>query len=70
VGSNPTIPSFTTKENHRKESVMDLFAPTHLLLILLIVLLLFGPQKLPQIGRSLGEGIREFKKAMKDATKQ
>jgi TatA/E family protein of Tat protein translocase len=37
-----------------------------LLVILLICLLLFGANKLPEIGKSLGEGIREFKKASKD----
>ena len=37
-----------------------------LLVILLICLLLFGAGKLPEIGRSLGEGIREFKKAVKE----
>ena len=42
-----------------------LFQPTHLLLILLIVLILFGPGKLPDLGRGLGKGIREFKDAMK-----
>ena len=35
-----------------------------LLVILLIVLLLFGAGKIPQIAKSLGEGIKEFKKAM------
>lgn len=38
-----------------------------LLVILLICLLLFGANRLPEIGKSLGEGIREFKRAMKDA---
>ncbi|HUI41057.1 MAG TPA: twin-arginine translocase TatA/TatE family subunit, partial [Terriglobia bacterium] len=42
-----------------------LFQPTHLLLILLIVLILFGPGKLPDLGRGLGKGIREFKDALK-----
>ena len=37
-----------------------------LLVILLICLLLFGANKLPEIGKSLGEGIREFKRAMKE----
>ena len=37
-----------------------------LLVILLICLLLFGATRLPEIGKSLGEGIREFKRAMKD----
>ena len=34
-----------------------------LLIILLIILVLFGSKRLPEIGKSLGEGIREFKKA-------
>ena len=38
-----------------------------LLIILLVCLLLFGANRLPEIGKSLGEGIREFKKAFRDA---
>ncbi len=41
-----------------------LFRPMHLLLILLIVLIIFGPGKLPEIGEGLGKSIRSFKKAM------
>lgn len=41
-----------------------LFQPTHLLLILLICLVIFGPSKLPQLGKGLGESIREFKRAI------
>ncbi len=37
-----------------------------LLLILGLALLIFGPSKLPQIGRSIGKGIREMKQATKD----
>lgn len=37
-----------------------------LLVILLVCLLLFGINRLPQIGKSLGEGIREFKKSLKE----
>lgn len=44
-----------------------LLQPTHLLLILFICLLIFGPSKLPQLGKGLGEGIREFKKSMAEA---
>ncbi len=36
-------------------------SPTHLVLLLLIALLLFGAKRLPEIGRSLGHGMREFK---------
>ncbi len=44
----------------------NLFEPMHLLVILIIVLVIYGPGKLPQIGSGLGKSIREFKKAMKD----
>ena len=44
----------------------DLFQPTHLILVLVVVLLVFGPDKLPELGRSLGQGIRDFKKAFTD----
>jgi sec-independent protein translocase protein TatA len=36
-------------------------SPLHIVLLLLIVLLLFGAKRLPEIGRSLGHGMREFK---------
>jgi sec-independent protein translocase protein TatA len=38
--------------------------PTHLLLILLIVLIIFGPGKLPELGKTLGGSIREFRESM------
>ncbi len=41
-----------------------LFRPMHLLLILIIVLIIFGPGKLPEIGEGLGKSIRAFKKAI------
>jgi sec-independent protein translocase protein TatA len=41
---------------------------TEILLIGVVLLLLFGPSQLPKLGRSLGEGIREFKKAGKEIT--
>ncbi|MGD0567878.1 MAG: twin-arginine translocase TatA/TatE family subunit [Candidatus Sulfotelmatobacter sp.] len=41
-----------------------LFAPTHLLIIAGIALLIFGPKKLPELGKGMGEGIRGFKAAM------
>jgi len=43
-----------------------LFQPTHLLVIVGIALLVFGPKKLPELGKGLGEGIRSFKAAMKE----
>ena len=38
--------------------------PTELLLILLIVIIIFGGRKLPELGKSVGEGIKNFKKSM------
>lgn len=46
-----------------------LFQPMHLLVILGIALLVFGPKKLPELGKGLGDGIRGFKDAMKDHEK-
>ncbi len=43
-----------------------LFQPMHLILILLIVLIIFGPGKLPELGEGLGKSIKAFKKAMQD----
>lgn len=39
---------------------------TELLVILLIIVIIFGASKLPQLGRGLGEGIRNFKKGVRD----
>ena len=43
-----------------------LFQPMHLLVILVIVLLIFGPKKLGDLGKGLGEGIRNFKSSLND----
>lgn len=43
-----------------------LFQPMHLLLILFIVLIIFGPGRLPEIGEGLGKSIRGFKKALSE----
>ncbi len=43
-----------------------IFQPMHLLVILIVAIFVFGPKKLPELGKGLGEGIRGFKKAMSD----
>ena len=43
-----------------------LFQPMHLLVIFFIALLVFGPKKLPELGKGIGEGIRALKDGMKD----
>ena len=55
--------------------IEGLLRPTHLIFILAIVLIIFGPGKLPDLGRGLGKGIREFKDALRggiegDSTKK
>ena len=46
---------------------MSMPGPMEVAVILLVTLLLFGAKRLPEIGRALGEGIREFKRSIKDA---
>lgn len=43
---------------------MDLFSPVHLLIVLAVALLIFGPRRLPEIGSGLGKTIRSFRAAM------
>jgi sec-independent protein translocase protein TatA len=42
----------------------DILQPTHLLFILVIALLVLGPKRLPEVGRSLGRGLRDFRMAV------
>ena len=44
-----------------------LFQPMHLIMIFGVALLVFGPKKLPELGKGLGDGIRGFKQAMTPA---
>jgi sec-independent protein translocase protein TatA len=46
----------------------NLFTPTHLIIILVIALLIFGPRKLPELGKGLGEGLKGFKDGIKGST--
>jgi sec-independent protein translocase protein TatA len=43
-----------------------LITPGHIVLLALVALVLFGPKRLPEIGRSLGRGMREFKDSVAD----
>ena len=47
-----------------------LFQPTHLLLILVIALVVFGPSKLGELGSTLGKSIKEFRHAMKETDEE
>jgi len=43
-----------------------LFQPMHLLVIMFIAILVFGPKKLPELGKGIGEGIRSFRESVRD----
>ena len=46
-----------------------LFQPMHLIIILIIALVIFGPGRLPELGSALGKGIKGFKKALTEDDK-
>jgi sec-independent protein translocase protein TatA len=46
----------------------DLFQPTHLLVIAVVLLVLFGGKKLPELGKGLGEGLKGFREGLKGTT--
>jgi len=43
--------------------MLDFSSPMHLILILLVIVLLFGGRKIPELMKGIGEGMKEFKKA-------
>ncbi len=47
-----------------------LFQPTHLIIVLVIALFIFGPKKLPELGQGLGKGIRSFKDSMRQGSEE
>jgi sec-independent protein translocase protein TatA len=57
---------------YKQEVIMlrGLFEPMHLIIILVIVLLIFGPSRLGEIGKGLGKSIRDFKKAVSEDEKE
>lgn len=46
----------------------ELFTPTHLVVLAIVAVVLFGGKKLPELGKGLGEGLRGFKEGMKGIT--
>ena len=47
-------------------TMLATLSPTHILLVAAVLLLLFGAQKIPQLMRSVGSGVSEFKKGLKE----
>jgi len=48
------------------DEIMDILSPFHLIVLLVVALLVFGPKRLPEIGSGLGKTIKNFKAAMND----
>ena len=48
----------------------EIFQPMHLIVIAVVLLVLFGGKKLPELGKGLGEGLRGFKDGMKGMTEE
>jgi sec-independent protein translocase protein TatA len=64
--SAPNIKTALRIPTHHGGTMFEgLFQPMHLLVIFGIALLIFGPKKLPELGKGIGEGIRGFKAAIK-----
>ena len=61
VGGSASDWLHTSGNQRRDPLISGLDNPIHLLIVALIVLLLFGAKRLPEMGRALGSGIREFK---------
>ena len=59
------VPTFSQK-GLRLNMFEGLLQPMHLLVILIVAMFAFGPKKLPELGKGLGEGIRGFKKALNE----
>jgi sec-independent protein translocase protein TatA len=45
----------------------DILQPTHLIFVLVVALLVLGPKRLPEVGRALGRGLRDFRSALSQA---
>ena len=48
----------------------ELFTPTHLIVLAVVAIVLFGGKKLPELGKGLGEGLKGFKEGMKGITSE
>jgi sec-independent protein translocase protein TatA len=65
---NPAVFRITAQPNRSEHHMLGLDNPIHLLFLLGVLLLVFGAKRLPEIGRSLGSGLRGFKESISGET--
>ena len=64
-----TGPNYRPVTNQEEADMLSgLESPMHLLIVLIVAVLVLGPKKLPEVGRSLGSGIRQFKDSIEGTT--
>jgi sec-independent protein translocase protein TatA len=63
-------PSFEAQANSRRNRMFPHLGMGELLVILVIVVFIFGVNKIPQLGKGLGEGIKNFKSALKEGEQE
>jgi len=57
------VPSPSAQARPPKEVAVGAISPMHVILVLSVVPIIYGPGKLPELGAAIGRGIREFRKA-------
>jgi sec-independent protein translocase protein TatA len=62
------LPDATRASGNRENFMGELFTPTHLIVLAVVAIVLFGGKKLPELGKGLGEGLRGFKEGVKGVT--
>src|ERR1700755_1464846 len=67
-GDEDLSPGLRGTGARRIKSMGDLFQPTHLIVIAVVLLVLFGAKRLPELGKGLGEGLKGFKEGLKGFT--
>jgi sec-independent protein translocase protein TatA len=67
---SPTAPELRCYNHGTEEHAMGSLGLPELIIILIIIILIFGANRLPEIGRGIGKGIRNFKDATRDSSNE
>ncbi|MBV9917731.1 MAG: twin-arginine translocase TatA/TatE family subunit [Solirubrobacterales bacterium] len=71
-GDRPRHLSLAVSQPNRRRSTLltGLLQPSHLIIILIIALVFLGPKRIPEAGRALGQGLKEFKGSISGGTEE